>query len=150
MITFDLDSVSQWGPSLSNQLSSIVMADAASVIRNARRKYFEDAGGVLFSKVCAKGDFRHATREWFLKQNVAAYHGSRLDGEDITNIKQEGLRILSASDRKPNLLKKLRDHRESHARLDEVLVVLDEKRWSRAPRGTSTHNVFSLGLGQTF
>lgn len=101
MITFDLDNVCQWGPSLSERLSSVVKADTGNIIHCKKRKYFEDAAEILFNEACSKGDFRKIVQDWFVQQTIAAYHGSRLDNNDVEHIRKTGLKILSANDRKP-------------------------------------------------
>jgi hypothetical protein len=124
MTTFDLDNVEQWGPSLRAHLAPVVDAAAGSKIAGKKLTYFEDAAEILFAEVCSKDVFRKFAQEWFIEQNIAGYHGSRLDEQDVEDIRSTGLRILSASDRKAHLEKKLKTRPDVHGKIDEVLNLL--------------------------
>jgi hypothetical protein len=153
MITFDFDNINEWGPSLSKHLSPIIGTNPEAIIKADKPGYFGDATESLFSKICTRDIFERKTKEWLYMQSVAAYHGSRFDEEDIKSVRQRGLQILSADDRKKYLEKKLSGHPQwpqAKNRIDQVLQDLGENE-SSGRREKQVHATISRsGLVDSF
>jgi hypothetical protein len=147
MTTLDFDDVQNWGPRLSSYLSALVpLTSAADTIREGKPEFLEDASEVFFREVYPdKAAFNSAVSGWIKDQAVAAYHGSRLDAQDIAAITENGLRTLCAEQRRECLRKKLSFHPKwSEGMLDNALERLGRGRFAGNREG-QVHATISRG-----
>jgi len=90
---------------------------------------------------------------WLYGQSVAAYHGSRLDDEDVQMIRKAGLRCLSAAERRAPLLKKLASHPrwpEVAENLDHVLELMGRGNFAGHREGQVHATISRAGLLNCF
>jgi hypothetical protein len=153
MSTFDFDDVQHWGPRLASYLSAIFpLTSAGDAIRDENPEFVEDASEIFFRVVCAdKAAFNAAVWGWIKEQTVAAYHGSRLEPPDIAAIIENGLRTLSAENRREVLRKKLSLHPQwSEALLDVSLEKLGSGRFAGNREGQVHATISRGGLMKSF
>jgi hypothetical protein len=120
---FVYDDNSQWGSALSAHLVDVVPANIIDALRANSSRYVEDAASILFSGVGSeKKRLIQVVESWIESQSVAAYHGSRLDAEDLKSVEANGLRRMVLAERPRQLEKKL----SGHARWEMVKMSLEQ------------------------
>jgi hypothetical protein len=99
---FDFDRIEHWGPALKAEVSDLLPSDVARIISAADPESIEDARDELF-KVIDRHVIIARASSWIEAGPVVAYHGSRLNPEEIEAVRREGLKPLIAASRADRL-----------------------------------------------
>jgi hypothetical protein len=129
---FIFDQNSAWGAALSEHLAGLVPAAAVDIIRSKQPQFMEDAAKILLSAGGPNNrqQIIRAITSWIESRTIAVYHGSRLDGSDLEDIRRDGLLALVPEERNKYLEKKLSGHprwESVKANLEPLLLKLSEK-----------------------
>lgn len=107
--TFDFDNISEWGPRCSLALRDIASPALYSLIRTVRFDSFEEP----FELIADQTDefaLIDAARGWIGSQNVAGYHGTRLNPAEIASVEANGLKTMVLEERMQRLAAILSQH----------------------------------------
>lgn len=90
---YDFDDIDNWGPRLSEELSDLVPEAFTREAQGSSFDYVED----VYDLLIAHAD-EHALvsrcADWLFGQTIVAYHGSRLNAEQIASVRADGLHAL--------------------------------------------------------
>ena len=149
---FDFDRIEDWGPALKAEVSDLLPSDVAEIISAANPRFIEDARNELF-KVVDRDVIIARVSSWIEVGPVVAYHGSRLNPEEIEAVRREGLKPLIAAPRVDRLRRVLSSHPDwpqKASKLDDMVRSLGPiDRWGK--REGKVHLTVSLaGLMRSF
>jgi hypothetical protein len=120
---FDFDRIEHWGPALRAEVRDLLQSDVAGIISAANPEFIEDARDELF-KVIDRHVITARVSSWIEAGPVVAYHGSRLNPEEIEAVRREGLKPLIAASRVDRLRRVLSSHPEwpqKASQLDDIV-----------------------------
>lgn len=106
---FDFDRIEVWGPGLYSALRGILPSDIPDRIKNSNPEYPEDACDCLFELV-NRESLADRVSEWIRQQSVFAYHGTRVNADELASIRRDGLVPLVAASRATRLRRSLSAH----------------------------------------
>ena len=106
---FDFDRIEVWGPELHSALRSMLPDDTPHRIKNSNPEYLEDARDRLFELV-NRESLADLVSEWIRQQSVFAYHGTRVNADELASIRRDGLVPLVAASRDTRLRRSLSAH----------------------------------------
>lgn len=132
-IELDFDDGASWLPSLHAYLRDFLPAGAEQRLKEADPEGPWSARDAL-GRAVDLYDLYQLTRTWIEDREVIAYHGSRLNDEQIASVAREGLRPLVAEDRIAALTAWLGTHprwREIERRLPEAISFVRRNSGSR-------------------
>ncbi|KAF0225750.1 MAG: hypothetical protein FD176_197 [Rhodospirillaceae bacterium] len=108
---WDYDDIDRWGPKLQDHLASMFPTDVKYTLAEAAPEFVEDACDLLLDQLLVPREtFASILVDWIAGQAVAAYHGTRLIENEVTDVRRNGLRRLVAADREPRLRRALSRH----------------------------------------
>jgi hypothetical protein len=119
----DYDQIDIWGAWLDEIISEITSIDLKERIKQAKPKYIEDAGEIVF-EVIVQENLANLLSTRLNDYQVRVYHGTRLSEYELKSIRTEGLRPLLLKERKATLVSIFSSHAnwpKVKFRLDEVL-----------------------------
>jgi hypothetical protein len=154
----DFDSIDEWHGSMTGALRDAVPASVIAELASARFEYVEDACQRLLGQT-DRASVVDATLRWISSSNIAAYHATRLDPEEVECVRSSGLHPLVGSAREkrlrralscyanwfavePGLHAAIAKHAERHAsgvRVGQVHATLSKSLLTRAARHYLTH-----------
>jgi hypothetical protein len=154
----DFDSIEDWHGSMTAALCHAVPASVIEELASARFKYIEDACERLLHQT-DRASVVDATLRWISSDNLAGYHATRLDPEEVECVRSSGLQPLVGLAREkrlrralsrhshwstvePDLHAAIAKHAERHAsgvRVGQVHATLSKSLLTRAARHYLTH-----------
>lgn len=131
----DYDDIDGWEQGLTDELTQLLPISFAEDIARLNPQYVEDARSYLL-KAANRNEVIERTLSWLERNDIKAYHGTRLDQQDLDDVRKNGLIPLVAEDREPRLRRALSKHprwSDAVARLTESIVAhgLGEKAGNR-------------------
>ena len=105
----DFDSIDDWHGSMTAALRDAVPASVISELASARFQYVEDACDGLLGKT-DRASVVDATIRWISSDDIAAYHATRLDPEEVECVRRSGLQPLVGAAREKRLRRALSRH----------------------------------------
>jgi hypothetical protein len=154
----DFDSIDDWHGNMTAALCDAVPASVIAELASARFEYVEDACQRLLEQT-DRASVVDATLRWISAGNIAGYHATRLDPEEVECVRSSGLQPLVGSAREKRLRRALvrhanwsavelglnaaiAKHAERHAsgvRVGQVHATLSKSLLTRAARHYLTH-----------
>jgi hypothetical protein len=105
----DFDLIDEWAPRLELALEKVVPPAARTTVATSHPQFFESALSTLL-KHTDREAVTKSTLAWIRGQEVAAYHGTRLNSAETQSIRTLGLKPLLPEQRKPRLARALCTH----------------------------------------
>lgn len=123
MIYFD--NFETWKGSFGDLVVGLVGEEALNSLTSSNFEYVEDAGDFVVNH----SDIITVSTEirgWLRAHDFCVFHGTRLLPEEISAVRQKGLRPLVATDREQRLREILERHPKWHSVEDRLLEVLED------------------------
>lgn len=105
----DFDAIEEWHGDLSQALSDLLPPDLQQTIVASRPQYVEDARELVLASG-RREDIIDRTLAWIESNTVLGYHGTRLTKGELGSLLKNGIRPLSAPDRRDRLQRALSKH----------------------------------------
>lgn len=147
----EFDAIETWESELGNVLGRILDPQMINGLQSAQPNYVEDARDHVLT--ADRDRVFDAVLDWIGKNELVAFHGTRLLREDVASIKRHGLIPLTATHRSKRLTRALSQHprwREVEGRLPEVLEQMGEGMQTGRREGQVHLTLSRAGLEQGF
>jgi hypothetical protein len=124
MRVIEFDRIDEWGPLLTAVVERIAPSGFLAGLRRSKPKYIEDARNHVVAAIGRQRLVEALNRE-LESCSLRVFHGTRVTGAEINQIRTEGLRALRLADRRASLIAVFSQHRDwsavKEALLDEQL-----------------------------
>lgn len=107
--TFDFDDNAEWGPRLWELLRPYLPGDIAQIVRAAEPEFIEDAADVVLMHA-DEPVLSEVMIDWLRSQRIRAYHGTRVNADELASIRRDGLLPLRVQQRAERLQRALNQH----------------------------------------
>lgn len=123
MRVIDFDQIAEWNAWFTDAIVEIAPLGFLEELARGNPKYMEDSREVVTSRI-GKDRLTEHLMSSLAEYRVRVYHGTRLDPDQLENIRQIGLRPLRLMDRKPTIVRIASRHpnwSEVEQKLDHIL-----------------------------